>query len=358
MAESAELQPVWHKVSTLEELQAYRQQWLVLNQQCGGVLFCSPLWLLHWISCYWQTAWQLEVWIGIKDNQLIALLPCYSQPANNSASTRVLYPLGQGEAQECEVASEFVDLLIAPGWLHVLPALACRLQSAGRVRMTWRAAAADANIVMLCKQLGYATVQIAGYRYQHKKQQDICLSSQLKRKWHKIIRYQQNQKATFCWLTAQDALAVWPELKRLHQLRWNKRGKPGAFNCTVFNQFHLTLIAQHPETCYMSMLMIEGEVAAIHYYLQSKGYIHFYQAGWSEKYASFSPSAMLHLWSAQQTVCSVYDFMMGGTSSYKQQLCNLRETCYQLDVHPDIKSYLLAILRKLKRLTGRYKWLS
>ena len=60
-----------------------------------------------------------------------------------------------------------------------------RLQSAGRVRMTWRAAAADANIVMLCKQLGYATVQIAGYRYQHKKQQDICLSSQLKRKWHK-----------------------------------------------------------------------------------------------------------------------------------------------------------------------------
>lgn len=345
---------VWRKLTSLQELQAISAEWDALNQDCGDMLFCSPSWQLHWIACYWQAQWQLEVWTGTADNKLVAILPCYSK---NGPRYRTLFPLGQGEPEECEVASEFIDLLVRPERQYCLSALAKLLKLSGRFRLTWRAVADKANILQLAKMLDYSVIQASGARYLCDDTVEAELTTQLKRKWQKINRLERDAKAEFSWLHGEHALQKWPELKALHQIRWNKKGKPGAFTSEVFNQFHQDFIHQQPERCQMSQLTVNGEVAAIHYYLNSEGYIHFYQAGWSDAFARYSPSAMLHLWSASKAGGVTYDFMLGASKSYKQALCNMQQPCFQLDTYPDIRSYVVAMLRKLKRVTGRYKWL-
>ncbi|WP_335738887.1 GNAT family N-acetyltransferase [Rheinheimera metallidurans] len=350
------LQNGWSKLSTLEQLTSIKQQWYILNKQCGDVLFCSPTWLIHWIFCYWQPDWQLEVWVFVSNGELVALLPCYSQPLAANAKRRVLYPLGQGEPEECEVASEFVDLLILPAWqARLLPELANKINASNVTKITWRAISANASILHLARLLRFASIRGSGFRYKNCKQIDLTLSSQIKRKWQKILRYEHNKKAVFSWLRQDEAAVFWPELKRLHQLRWQKQGKLGAFSCNSFNAFHMALITQHPECCYMSVLTIDNEPAAIHYYLESAGCLHFYQAGWSATYASLSPSAMLHLWTAQHSHCANYDFMMGGNISYKQELGNAKEACYQLEVYFGMRAVMQVCLNTLKRMTGRYK---
>jgi len=348
---------VWRRLSSVSELSAVSEKWHFLNQLCGGVLFCSPQWQLHWVSCFWQADWQLETWICTSGDNLVAVLPCYTQPAGSNKK-RLMFPLGQGEAEECEVASEFVDLLIAPGWLQLLPELARLLRATGRVRLKWRAVNTGANILKLVNAMGYPVIQASGYRYLYRTDYDLHLTSQLNRKWQKISRYENQQRAQFCWLNNQQASDIWPELKRLHQQRWSRRGKPGAFIADVFNQFHQTFIMQQPDAFAMAVLKIDGDFAAIHYYLKSNDYLHFYQAGWAEKFSALSPSAMLHLWAARQMNNLAYDFMLGAVRSYKQDLCNQKQLCYQLDVYADVVSYALAILRKLKRQAGRLKWLS
>jgi CelD/BcsL family acetyltransferase involved in cellulose biosynthesis len=347
VSETSVLSSGWHKLSTIEQLQALQKQWLALNQQCGGVLFCSPYWIMHWIEHFWQHSWQLEVWIYMEQGELIALLPCYSQPAINSARRRVLFPLGQGEPESCEVASEFIDLLIAPSWQGpVLQQLANVISKAGYSRICWRAIDCSANIIALSKRLQFSVLRATGIRYQQVKEQAINLSSQLRRKKQKLSQSEVNNQVDIRWLNKQDAVAIWPELKRMHQTRWHKRGQDGAFSCEVFNQFHLRFISAYPDSYHMSILRLKGEIAAIHYYLQSEGQLHFYQAGWSDKYARWSPSAMLHLWSAQHSSSEIYDFMLGGVRSYKQQLSNVQTACYQLDVYANILFYALALIKK------------
>jgi CelD/BcsL family acetyltransferase involved in cellulose biosynthesis len=347
VSETLVLSSGWIKLSTIEQLLALQKPWLALNQQCGGVLFCSPYWIMHWIEHFWQPGWQLEVWIYMDQGELIALLPCYSQPAINSARHRVLFPLGQGEPESCEVASEFTDLLIAPGWKsRIVPQLADVVNKAAFWRICWRAIDGSANIIALSERLRFSVLRTAGMRYQHVKQQAISLSSQLQRKLRQLSQSESRNQAGFHWLSSQEASAIWPELKKMHQIRWHKKGQEGAFSCEVFNQFHLRFISTYPDSCHMSILRLKGEIAAIHYYLKSEGQLHFYQAGWSDKYARWSPSAMLHLWSAQHSSCGVYDFMLGGVRSYKQQLSNVQTACYQLDVYANILFYALVLIKK------------
>lgn len=339
----------WRKLSTVEALFEIEEAWQALNLQCGSVVFSSPAWLLNWISLYWQSDWQLEVWIYQQQSELVALFPVYSQPGA-IATQRVLYPLGQGEAEEGEVASEFTDLLIAPGWQHLLPALAAKIKKSAYHGLSWRAVAADANVIPLVSRLRFAVIKPSGCRYQHLNTKvTALLSSQIQRKWQKILRYERTHNVKFSWLNSQQAIAIWPQLKELHQQRWNRQGKPGAFGCDVFNDFHIQLLHKHPQVCQMSLLTFDGEVAAVHYYIQSEGCLHFYQAGWATQYARWSPSAMLHLWSIQHSALPLYDFMMGGKNSYKAELSNVTSSCYQLDMYSGAIPYAVAMLKNIKQ---------
>jgi CelD/BcsL family acetyltransferase involved in cellulose biosynthesis len=325
-----------------------REAWFALHQQCSSVLFCSPDWLLLWIEHYWQSEWQLELWLYVDSGKLVALLPCYSQPAEK-APYRVLYPLGQGEPECSEVASEFVDLLIASSQKSVLiKELAYRMGKSGFQRLIWRAVASDANVIELARHLRGGILQTCGIRYEAAAHKAIDLSTQVKRKWLKILQQQEVGQAKFCWLNTQQVIKMWPKLKALHQTRWQKKGKPGAFCSTVFNNFHLQFIDKHPDLFRMSMLELDGEVAALHYYLKSGDVLHFYQAGWAEEFARWSPSTMLHLWSIQQSDSLYYDFMLGGANSYKTEFSTKKSVCYQLDVYKSFGAYLLAFMKKIK----------
>lgn len=338
----------WHKISTLDQLYSNISCWSELNKSNGDCLFSSPAWLLNWIDVYWQDSWQLEVWSYRRQGKLLALLPTYSQPSGITG--RTLFPLGQGEPEVAEVASEFIDLLLAP---DVTPAnlatLADNLNRCCFNGLRWRAILANANILQLAPKLRYCKVTAAGVRYRVTGGTLSLSSSQIQRKWRTLSKLHANGRAKFAWLTAAQLEEYWPGLTQLHQQRWWAKGKSGAFSASEFSQFHLALAKTNPTACSLAVLWLDDEIAAIHYYLLGRDVVHFYQAGWLEKFARWSPSAMLHCWVIERSKLLDYDFMLGGKQSYKADFGTTQQQCYQLNGYGNIMGYTLALLKQLKQ---------
>ncbi|MDP5134688.1 GNAT family N-acetyltransferase [Rheinheimera baltica] len=338
----------WYKISNLEQLYSVVSAWSALNQQCDSSLFCDPRWICNWISIYWQDDWKLEVWAYQQQGQLVALLPTYSQPGTRAG--RVLYPLGQGESEEAEVASEFIDLLLAPEFpLMVLHGLAAQLNAEHFYHISWRAILADANILQLARLLRFTQVKPAGLRYQVVGGPLTLQSSQTRRKWRLFEKLQTNGRATFNWIDAQQVETFWPTLTNLHQKRWQAKGKAGAFIAPAFTRFHLGFARKQPDCLRLAILRIDNEIAAIHYYLLDRDNVHFYQAGWHDNFARWSPSAMLHCWVIEQSIGAKYDFMLGDKFSYKADYGTEQVQCYQLNGYSNVIRYTLALLKQLKQ---------
>lgn len=338
----------WRKISILSQLDAITPSWSELNKVNGDCLFSSPVWIRNWINVYWQQSWQLEVWVYQQQGTLLALLPTYSQPCGKTG--RVLYPLGQGEPEVAEVASEFIDLLLAPEFPSAeLAALADNLNRSRFQRLSWRAILANANVLQLAPLLRYSQLKASGFRYQAAGGTLSLRSSQIQRKWRALTKLQANGRAVFSWLPAKQVTEYWPRLTLLHQQRWQAKGKSGAFLAPEFSQFHRDLAKVEPGFCGLAILWLDNEIAAIHYYLLGSGYVHFYQAGWQEKYARWSPSSMLHCWMIEQSKGAHYDFMLGGAQSYKADFGTTQRRCYQLSGFGNIIRYTLARLKQLKQ---------
>lgn len=125
------------------------------------------------------------------------------------------------------------------------------------------------------------------------------------------------------------------ELVRLHQKRWEARGKPGVFSSERFTTFHKMLMPkmlgkQHLELWFLSL---SGLNLASMYNIHYNNKIYFYQTGLDDT-AENKASAGLVLTSycieeAIQKGLKEYDFMMGGGSdSYKARWTKTsREFC-------------------------------
>jgi hypothetical protein len=106
----------WLLVEDIICLKEHLAQWQQLILDTKSNLFCSPEWIMTWIQTYWQPNWQLKTIMGFKDKKLIAIAPLYTQHHNKLLLNSQLLLLGQGEPEECEVSSEFQDVIIQSGY--------------------------------------------------------------------------------------------------------------------------------------------------------------------------------------------------------------------------------------------------
>ncbi len=340
----------WQYVDDLQTLDTLWPYWDALAARCGAdTLFNTSHWLKPWLTHFWQPDWRLAAQVAWHENQVMAILPVYIQPDKSTA-----FPLGQGEPEKMEVATEYLDVLLEPGeYASLAPELLLRLRKTAP-KLQWRALKHDAWLLKLLANTSHTARQTTRYlstveRFSTK-QLSKNTRAQHNRGRNKLAKH---HHYTMRWASDNEYAQLFATMRELHDARWKKAGKGGAFQSEQFIAFHHALI-RHTDDVALSVLEIDGQAAAIHYYLKSDTTLYFYQSGWnSEQFSPFSPGLLLHCWSIQHCGCEDYDFMMGAAkNSYKAKLADSQTPMFNIEVP---FSLLARLTQRLKQVLRRLR---
>ena len=316
-------------------------------------LFTSTIWLDHWFDFFWQEDCFLQSYAIYKDEELIALAPFYIKIADTFPFIKTLRLLGQGEPEQAEVASEYLDVLIAVGHeQEVYLQLATLISNYKFDVMAARAIFSDSHIAKIILKL--SGKRLTKNYAQHCLFTDNFSLQDISKNTRSRIKRSANQlsklNAEMRWLTINELNTLWPTLIEFHQNRWQNKGEYGAFSSDNFNQFHQMLIKNQSSSVAASAVFVNDLPIAIHYYLVGDDTYHFYQSGWDEKnFAKLSPGLFLHYWSIKNCPKKYYDFMMGGVNnSYKAKFnASARAMLSITLIKNPIKLFVSKIVNKL-----------
>jgi len=289
----------------------------------SATIFQSPDWLLTWIQVYWEQGWQLYTLAGYEQGRLRVLAPMYIQPGRVFRQPTIGFPLGQGEEEEKEVASEYLDFLVTPGLEAVAySTLADWITKLDVDMIRWRAARMNGHAWNVFSKLENCRSQSGvSYRVDSKSWTMETLGRSTRARWRRIQNTLKKRHSEFLWVHGHEQESLWPNLSDLHQTYWQNKGKLGAFIAEEFSTFHRTFrkATKNNASC-MSCLLIDGSIVAINYYLISKETLFYYQSGWNLDHGKLSPGLALHLWSIKNNPTRYYDFMLGASDgSYKKR---------------------------------------
>jgi len=341
---------IWKTLTDIDQLALIRTEWDELNQKHNnGCLFTSPEWLLNWVNIYWQDGWVLYSFAAYKENKLVSLLPFYYQESAGIFKRQHLFLIGQGEDEQAEVSSEYLDVLIDDNYSEQsLGYCRKKLSQINLDSFSARAVIKTANIL---KAISPAYYSLCGIQYQittnHWKIAQLSKNTRTKIK--RTTKQLKSNNAQFIWVADEDKLSYWDKMSQFHQKRWLKKNYTGAFSQDEFHNFHRNLINDSTNTA-MSALTINNQVVAINYYLKDDDHYYFYQSGWDEeKFNNLSPGFALHIWSIENSTAPIYDFMMGDSSdSYKLKFNCSNHELYEISVqYKPVKRMLLKLLQKI-----------
>jgi len=310
----------------------------------GRTFFESRIWLDTWYKHYWQQSWQLHCIIYSQGDSIIGFAPFYIQKEQTFPYVSSLYFIGQGEPENTEVSSEYLDIQIKAGYEKQLyPQLAQHLNNLSVDLFIAKAILGTSHIANIFPLLNGNASQRNYYRYVIECK-DWSLQSVSKNTRSRIKRTQnqlQQFNVNIRWLAKDEIMKMWPTLAELHQTRWLNKGHLGAFSSSEFNAFHLSLIKEHLNNVAISAIFIDNKPMAINYYLVDGSTFYFYQSGWDQiNYQKLSPGLYLHYWSIEHCNATKYDFMMGGVNnSYKSK--------FSCDKQPMLSLSLLKNKQKL-----------
>lgn len=323
--------------------------------------FTSTIWLDHWFDFFWQENWLLQSYAIYKNEELIALAPFYINIARTFPFIKTLQLLGQGEPEQAEVASEYLDILIIKGYeQEVYPQVATLLSNYKFDIMAARAVFSDSHIAKVMLKISGKQLTRNYARYSlftdNFSLQDVSKNtrSRLKRSANQLSKL----NAEMRWSTINELNTLWPILIKFHQSRWHKEGSDGVFSSDDFNQFHQMLIKNHSNSVAASAVFVNNQPIAINYYLVDDNTYYFYQSGWDEvNYAKLSPGLYLHYWSIENCPSQYYDFMMGGLAkNYKAKFCRDTTPMQSLIlVRNPFKDFVNKVTKKITKALYCYK---
>jgi hypothetical protein len=312
----------WEVISDHKSIETLYSQWNASNASNTN-LFCSALWLTQWTLQYWHKSWQCHCYIAYDKTTLVAIAPFYIQPSAKWYQPTILRLLGQGEPEEAEISSEYIDIQILAGYEEiVLGELAQKIKRLQIDQILCRAILADSHLSALFqKAFNYSAIAShSRYLITRSTWSLASLSKNTRSRYKRALNQLKNINAQFCWVAPEQYEKFVTALTEYHQKRWQEKGQNGAFFHQDFRAFHQPLRNDGPTAIVkMSAIVVSGKPIAINYYLTDDTTLYFYQCGWDEaNYAKLSPGMALHLWSIEHCEHPYYDFMMGGNNdSYK-----------------------------------------
>lgn len=317
----------WLYINKIEELESYSSIWKACLSDAENALFNSPEWILQWKNTFWEKNWSLHLYIAFNEDECVLFAPFYIQKNTVFPFIKSLSLLGQGETETYEVSSEYQDIFVNEEFYFLLTDLSLKINNLSFDQANFKALLERANLLALFSSIKNSFITEAGTRYTYSslKNTSPILSKNNKSKLNKCKNKLTALNAEYIWVKEEDYDYYWRLMKDLHQTRWTKLGKTGAFNNPKFSQFHNNFRKNQIQNVKISAVVANNTPIAIHYYFSANNTLYFYQSGWDEeKYANTSPGFALHLWSMKNSPVAFYDLMMGSShNSYKAKLgCN------------------------------------
>lgn len=343
------------EINCQSELIDLLPKWQKLSKICANYnLFSDPLWITSWLSTYWQKNWHLKVLTIRYKEELIAIIPLYYQFDNVFFTVKKLYPLGQGEPENQEISSEYLDILIHPELKsEVYPFIVQWISNLKFDFFNWKALVVESLGTKLLEKAPYHLEITEATRYiVHNKYWLFSnLSKNMRSRYRRGLNQLDKLNGEMIWVKQSDFDLYWTKMKLFHQHRWQEKNKKGAFCSDEFNKFHTKFRNKSPKNVAMSAILINNSPIAIHYYFSDATTLYFYQSGWDEaEYSHLSPGMLLHLWSIKNNHKTYYDFMMGKKhDSYKAKFGTIQEPMYNITITSSpIKLLIQRILKKMK----------
>ena len=348
----------WFEITQVEQLYQIKNQWSSLNQTLSSFeIFNSPPWVFSWIKTFWQKNLHLKVLTAWQNEELIAIAPLYYQQ-ESIFSFKTLYPLGQGEIEAKEIASEYLDILINNNipdntTAEIKVKIEQWIQGLSADQFFWRALLPKSNAREIMSNINSPShVSTASrYRVDCPSWTPDQLSKNMRSRYRRGVNQLNKLEAKIDWVQTDDHEQYWQIMKEFHQSRWQNKNKKGAFCSDEFNQFHKDFRKASPKSIAMSAIWVNDVPIALHYYFVDATTLYFYQSGWDEsQYSNVSPGLVLHLWTIENNNKPYYDFMMGKKQgSYKAKFGTEQQPMTNITItFSPIKVFIHRLLKKTK----------
>lgn len=319
-----------------------RDEWNHLLDASSARSICLRWeWIHTWWDIYHDCGVKPCVLLVRDDARLVGLAPFYLQIEKKPVlgSIRTLRFLGTGEPEQEEVASEYLDIVALTGyedqvakavWAHLRDQefwdqLVFNDVLEGSLVLT------TLRHVLTAERIPVALEKV-GIRYSVALpptwQEYIAMldDGAAKRLPYKRRKFERAGRVEYKSVTEAEELdQAFDELIRLHTKRWKARGGEGVFASSRFADYHrrLAKILLPQGMLNLGFLSLDGVNIAAHYNLRHAGTEYFYQGGADVEIASkYSPGVIGHVYAIEAAILGGikrYDFMKGGTNSYKTE---------------------------------------
>lgn len=320
-------------ITSAEDLARLELQW---NELVAASETDNPFLQWEWCSTWWRhygVGHELAVVLVRDGDQLIGLAPLYVERGKEAREPGVMRFLGTGE-----VCSEYLGFIFRRGHeqqagqelIHFL------LQDSNigwrQLRLTHVPAHGTTAAVLQASLHGgprpfRVDRAAASWSIELSKSWDEFLDSiESKRrgKFRRALRELEKNRFEFHEVTCETEIdAAWEDLRRLHQARWQRQGKPGCFASRRFTEFHRELLRPlwRRGSLLLNSLRLRGQTVAASYCLRHLGRVYFYQGGIDPEAMQVRPGHSLRVCELRRAIergDRVFDFL-SGDEDYKVQ---------------------------------------
>tara|TARA_R110001599_G_scaffold79463_3_gene215308 strand:- start:14697 stop:15851 length:1155 start_codon:yes stop_codon:yes gene_type:complete len=302
-------------ITNIEQAKLLENEWRILTEKNAEIktdlqCFMSWEWLSQWLETYQDYILNLKIICVLYHDEVVAIAPFYISATNTWGVTqKALSFIATNEPEQCEVASEFID--IAYSILHkekISELLSEQLIKLNNItKFSFKDLNKNALMYMVCQKIKAKMItyeeEVVGYQFINDINNPPQYSvSFLKKKKRILNKFEKIGNSKYCqFVIAKDAiqaLKLYEKLVELHLQRWQQRNKPGVFSNNYFYEFHRNFIIN----CFkkgmivLSAIQIENKIISVNYSIKWHNTLFFYQSGIDELHKpNVSPGLLNHL---------------------------------------------------------------
>lgn len=296
-------------------------------------LTCSWMWTSAWLDVY---GLDVPHWFAVGYTSGmpvgVVLLTCSSLPALGSMGIGIIHLGTDGEPRGHSVDVEYNRLLVhdrhQPAFLSaLLKGIEDKLHPVG-IRMK-SFLPSDIALATSADDRFTSTPQICPvFDLRSSPNSDHGVLPRLRSSVRSRVRRSNKELSPLHteWANSNDhALDIYDELVSLHQVRWRRAGRPGAFSSSRFEAFHRQLITQLLSLGKVILFRVRNDDKTVGclYSFVDNGMVMFYQSGFAEfENNKIKPGLTTHVLCMQH--CSEHGFhtynFLAGDQRYKSEL--------------------------------------